>query len=399
MRDDSDVAGLLAHEGGQFMSHPPHLKRSSRAAAALAVCAAFAAIPAAAAASPVNLATASPFVVLGGQAVTNTGPSVLGGDLGVSPGAALTLGAATVLGATHANDAVAAQAQLDVTTAYGVAAGQAVTADLTGIDLGGLSLVAGAYRFTSSAQLTGPLVLDAQNDPNAQFVFEIGSSLTTASASSVVLINGASPCNVYWQVGSSAALGSATAFQGNLMALTSISLNNAATVQGRLLARNGSVTLINNVITNSMCTTPATPPPGPDSGSGSGGAGSGSTGSGTVTPPPASGTTVETRLGTATLTRTPPPSASGQRACTAGFSATVRGRQIRSVVFRLDGRRVPGTTKSPFRVTLRAKDGRHKVTARVTFKDATRAKTLTLAYRACTAVALRPRVAPPHFTG
>ena len=127
--------------------------------------------------------------------------------------------------------------------------------DLTGIDLGGLTLTAGAYRYTSSAQLTGALTLDAQGDPNAQFVFEIGSTLTTASASSVLLINGASPCNVYWQVGSSATLGTTTAFQGNVLALTTISLNNGATVIGRVLARNGEVTLINNVLDGSVCAT------------------------------------------------------------------------------------------------------------------------------------------------
>ena len=116
-------------------------------------------------------------------------------------------------------------------------------------------LKAGAYRFTSSAQLTGPLTLDAEGDPAAQFVFEIASSLTTASASSVVLLNGASPCNVYWQVGSSATLGTTTAFQGNLMALASISLNNGASVIGRVLARNGQVSLINNVLDNTRCNT------------------------------------------------------------------------------------------------------------------------------------------------
>ena len=169
-------------------------------------------------------------MVLGGSTVTNTGPSVLNGDLGVAPGTALVgFGLpAVVNGATHDNDAVANQAQADLTTAYNVAAGQPVAPanDLTGTDLGNRTLTAGAYRYTSSAQLTGPLTLDAQGDPNAQFVFEIGSALTTAPASSVVLINGASPCNVYWQVGSSATLDTTTAFQGNLMALTSISLNN-----------------------------------------------------------------------------------------------------------------------------------------------------------------------------
>ena len=116
----------------------------------------------------------------------------------------------------------------------------------------------GAYSYTSSAQLTGPLTLNAEGDPNAQFVFEIGAELTTAPASSVVLVNGASPCNVYWQVGSSATLDTTTAFQGNLMALTSISLNNGATVIGRVLARNGQVSLINNVLSGSQCGTGST---------------------------------------------------------------------------------------------------------------------------------------------
>ena len=121
-----------------------------------------------------------------------------------------------------------------------------------------MTLTAGAYSFSSSAQLTGQLTLNAAGNPNAQFVFEIGSTLTTASASSVRLINGASPCNVYWQVGSSATLGTTTAFEGNLMANTSITLNNAATVRGRLFASTGAVTLDDNVIDDSMCNTSTT---------------------------------------------------------------------------------------------------------------------------------------------
>jgi hypothetical protein len=199
---------------------------------------------------------------------------VLNGDLGVSPGTALTgFGLpAVVNGAIHANDAVAAQAQLDLTNAYNVAAGQPVAPadDLSGTDLGNRKLTAGAYRYTAGALLTGPLTLDAEGDPNAQFVFEIGAELTTESASSVVLINGASPCNVYWQVGSSATLGTTTKFVGNLMALTSISLNNAATVEGRMLARNGQVSLINNVLSAPQCATGSTPPPSPESPSGPG---------------------------------------------------------------------------------------------------------------------------------
>jgi hypothetical protein len=149
-------------------------KHGGLAVVALAVAFAFAAFPLAAQAAPVNLATASPFVVLGGATVTNTGPSVLNGDLGVSPGTSLPgFGfPAVVNGATHNNDAVAGQAQSDLTTAYNVAAGQPVAPanDLSGANLGNRTLTSGAYRYTSSAQLTGPLTLNAQGDPNAQFV-------------------------------------------------------------------------------------------------------------------------------------------------------------------------------------------------------------------------------------
>jgi len=404
------------------------------AGAALAVGLACVAGPAAAQAAPVNLATASPFVVLGGSTVTNTGPSVLNGDLGVAPGTALTgFGLpAVVNGATHANDAVAAQAQDDLTTAYDVAAGQPVAPanDLTGTDLGNRTLTAGAYRYTSSAQLTGPLTLDAEGNPDAQFVFEISSALTTASASSVVLRNGASPCNIFWQVGSSATLGTTTAFKGNLMALSSISLNNGATVQGRLLARNGQVSLINNVIDNSMCGTSSSPPAStpttsetggtatggtptgsPSTGSpatGSPATGSPSTGSpatgspATGTVPPASRSQVPTRNGTATLRRTPRAGGTSRlprQACTEGFQATVRGRMIKRVVFSLDGKRISSQSRSPFNVSVRALPGKHNVRARVTFKDATRAKTLSLGYRACAAAVRQPRRGPSQFTG
>ena len=248
------------------MSNRFDLRRARLAGIALAATLAFAAVPVAAQASAVNLGTVSPFVVLGGSTVTNEGTSVLNGDLGLSPGTSLTgFNEAVVNGVTHENDAVAAQGQSDLTTAYNVAAGQPVppSNDLTGIDLGGLKLTAGAYGFSTSAQLTGQLTLDAQGDPNAQFVFVIGSTLTTASASSVVLVNGASPCNVYWKVGSSATLGSTTAFAGNLMSLTSISANNGVNVVGRLLARNGAVTLINDVLSAPNCATGSTPTPTP----------------------------------------------------------------------------------------------------------------------------------------
>ena len=353
------------------MSSPTCLKR---AGIALAVSSAFVVAQAAPAAaqSPVNLATAGPFVVLGGQAVTNTGPSVLNGALGVSPGTSIVgFGSpAVVNGPTHNNDAVAAQAQLDLTTAYDVAAGQPVAPanDLTGTNLGGRTLTSGAYEYTSDAQLTGALTLDAEGNPNAQFVFKIASALTTASASSVRLINGASPCNVYWQVGSSATLGSTTAFNGNLMALTSISLNNAAAVQGRMLARNGQVSLINNVLDASMCGTSAS------------------------TPSPTTTPASPTVRGTAILRRTP-----GER-CTDGFHARVRGAMIRRVVFSMDGRHLVTRTRSPFSVFVRRSSGSHIVRARVTFRDATAARTLTLRYRACAAAVL-PLRSPSQFTG
>src|ERR1700722_6785147 len=202
------------------MAKTVRLAHARRAGILLASGLAFAAVPAVASASAVNLGTASPFVVLGASSATNTGPSVLNGDLGVSPGTSLTgfSSPAVVNGATHDDDAVAGQAQNDLATAYGVAAGQPVSPGnvLTGQDLGGLTLQAGAYSFSSSAQLTGTVTLDAAGDPNAQFVFEIGSTLTTASNSVVNLINGASPCNVYWQIGSSATLGTDTSFMSRV---------------------------------------------------------------------------------------------------------------------------------------------------------------------------------------
>jgi hypothetical protein len=378
---------------------------------ALAIGCAFAAVPAAAQAAAINLATASPFVVLGGSTVTNTGPSVLNGDLGVSPGTALPgFDTAVLNGAVHANDGVAAQAQLDVTTAYDVAAGEPVPPanDLTDQDLGNRILLAGNYSFSTAAQLTGPLTLDAQGNPNARWVFNVGSQLTTASASSVLLINGASPCNVYWRVGTSAVLGSTTQFKGNLMALASISLNNAATVQGRLLARNGQVSLINNVIDGSMCGTSSsapspTPSPG-DTTTPGGTAAPGGTapgGSGNQAPP-ASQSGTPTRNGSATLRR-PPRTRTSRRpgpVCTNGFHATVTGRMIRRVVFSLDGKRIGTRTRPAFRQYVKAPSGRsHVISARVGFKDATHSKTLKFRYRACAAQVLRPRQGPSVFTG
>jgi hypothetical protein len=202
----------------------------------------------------VNLRTATSFAVLAGSTVTNTGPSVITGDLGVSPGSAVTgFPPGIVVGVIHAADAVAAQAQSDLTIAYNDAAGRAPDVNLTGQNLGGMTLTPGVYKFDSSAFLTGTLTLNAQGDPNAAFIFQIGSTLITAPNSSVVIVNGAQACHVFYQVGSSATLDTNTTFVGNMLALTSITANTATTVDGRLLARNGAVTLDSNVVTRPVC--------------------------------------------------------------------------------------------------------------------------------------------------
>ena len=212
-----------------------------------------AAIAGSAAAQSVPLGTAGSFGVLGGSAITNTGPTIVTTDLGIFPGNVSSVSGfppGQVVGTSHFADAVAMQAQDDATTAYNNLAGRACTATISG-DLGGRTLTPGVYCSASSMGLTGTLMLDAQGDPNALFIFKIGSTLTTASASSVQVINGGQNCNVFWQVGSSASLGTTTAFVGNLIALSSITLNTGASSSGRILARNGAVTLDSGLI--SVC--------------------------------------------------------------------------------------------------------------------------------------------------
>ena len=199
---------------------------------------------------PSLLGSAGSFAVLGNTTVTSTGNTILNGNLGVSPGTAITgFPPGIVNGTTDTADLTAQQAQTDATTAYVTFSGETFTESLTGQDLGGLTLYAGIYNFSSSAQLTGILTLDAQGDPNAMFVIQIGSTLTTASGATVELINDAQADDVYWEVGSSATLGTGTSLAGTILANQSITLNTGAELDGRALALNGAVTLDNNLIT------------------------------------------------------------------------------------------------------------------------------------------------------
>jgi type VI secretion system secreted protein VgrG len=211
-----------------------------------------------AAASVVPLGAAEDVAVLGSSTVTNAGPTIVTGNVALSsPGVSITgFPPGTIVnGAIHIGDALANQAHADAAIAYAQLAGETLTTDLSGTNLGGMILMPGVYHFDTAAQLTGTLILDTLGDPNATFHFQIGTTLTTDPGSMVTLLNGSST-NIFWQVGTSATIGADSVLYGNVLADQSITVNSGATVIGRLIAINAAVTLDTNIIT-----APAVPEP------------------------------------------------------------------------------------------------------------------------------------------
>lgn len=199
----------------------------------------------------VNLRKAAPFAVLAGSTVTNTGATKVTGDLGVSPGTALTgFGPGVVIGTKHLGDPTAAQAEADLTTAYNDAAGRTLCPVSIAGNLGGLTLAPGLYKSTSGLEISsGDLTLDAKGNASAVFIFQMASTLTTSAGRQVILKNGAKAANVFWQVGSSATLGTTTKFKGNILSYQAITLQTGATLDGRALARVAAVALDTNTVT------------------------------------------------------------------------------------------------------------------------------------------------------
>ena len=225
----------------------------------LAATFALAAATSSAQAQSVGLGTAGASAVLAGSTVTNTGPSVITGNVGLYPGVAVTgFPPGLVLGGTmHVGDGVAQQAKADLAAAYDDAAGRSSGATISA-NLAGSTLSSGVYTSATSMGLSGALTLDAQGDPDAVFIFQAGTSLTVGAGSHVLLVNGARSCNVFWQVGTSATIGAGSTFAGTVMALSSISMTTGATLRGRALARNGAVTLDTNLVTKPGCAGPPT---------------------------------------------------------------------------------------------------------------------------------------------
>ena len=242
------------------------LVAAGRSALALAIVGLLFALGSNAVAAPtaVGLGKADSFAVLAGTTITNTGTTTITGDIGISPGSSLTGGPPLMIlnGTSNVADPVALGAQAALGTAFDNAAGQTPATAIPS-ELGGSKLVPGIYS-SGVFTITNTLTLDAGNDPNAVFVFQSAATLIAAAGSHVNLINGASPCNVFWLVRSSATLNTTADFSGNILALTDVHLRTGATVQGRVLARNGEVTLDANTITRPTCSsTSTTPSPSP----------------------------------------------------------------------------------------------------------------------------------------
>lgn len=285
------------------------------AVAAIATVFLVVALTATAAIPAVGMGSAKSFAVLAGSGITNTGATTLSGtdgaNIGSSPTGTFTGDTTVTTTGTKylAADAVTAAAQNDLITAYNDAAGR-TSATAIAADLGGQTLTQGVYNSASSIGLTGTLTLDGENDPAAVWIFQAGSTLTTASASQVNLINGAQACNVFWQVGSSATFGTNSTFVGHVIALTSITATTGATFQGQLLARNGAVTLDTNTIVNDACAAVVTATPTP-------------TETATATPTPTETATVTpTPSETATATPTPTETVAPTETPTASETAT-----------------------------------------------------------------------------
>lgn len=202
-----------------------------------------------------SLGSAAGFAVLGASTVTCTNSSAVTGDVGVSPGTAITgfNPSCTLSGAIHAGDTAAEQAHADLFTAFDDLAASECEHDLTGQDLGGQTLAPGVYCFDTTAGLTGDLTLDGGGNKEGVWIFQLGTAITTAPKSSVVMAGGGSPCNVFWQVGSSATLGTGTAFAGNVLAAASVTLVSGSTLVGRALALNAAVTSDGNDISIGSC--------------------------------------------------------------------------------------------------------------------------------------------------
>jgi hypothetical protein len=237
----------------------------------------------------VGLGSAAGFSVLGATTVTNTGPTTMFGEEGLSPGSSVT-GAPQVLGQTHVDDAVAIAAKSDLTSAYNDAASRPSNGS-AGTDLAGQTFLPGVRTASSSLLLSsGSVTLNAQGNPNAVFIFQIASTLITESNTTVLLVGGAQACNVFWQVGSSATLGTGTHFVGTIMASATITANTGATIHGRLLAQTGAVNMDTNTITTSNCASSVSGSGGGSettTGAGAGAGGPGATPNATSTSPPA----------------------------------------------------------------------------------------------------------------